>query len=306
MPPPASDFPASRPIFSNAYLLLAITTLLWGGNAIAARLAVGHISPMVLTAGRWFVVLVIIALFLRAPLREAMPVLRRHWLFALVMGMLGYTFFNALMYVAGHYTSAVNITLLQGSIPVSTMIGAYLVFGSRITWLQIIGILLTLVGVAVTASGGDPARLMALAFNFGDLLMVIASVLYAVYTVLLNKRPPMRALAFYCGMAIAAALASMPFLIAEILMDKSGLPTLRGWLILAYVAVGPSLISQILFMRAVELVGPARAGLFTNLTPVFGALLAVLILGEHFGWHHAVSMALVIGGIAIAEKGRSR
>lgn len=295
-----------RAALSNAYLLLIITTLLWGGNAIAARLAVGNISPMGLTAGRWFGVLLIIGLFFRRELAEAWPILRQRWKFALAMGMLGYTFFNALMYVAGHYTSAVNITLTQGAIPVATMIGAYFAYGTRITPLQILGAAIAIAGVAVTASGGDLARLAALEVNFGDALMLIASVLYAGYTVLLNKRPAMSGLAFYCGMAIAAALASLPFLVAEIALGKSFWPTMAGFAILVYVALGPSLISQLFFMRAVELVGPARAGLFTNLTPVFGAVLAVFLLGEPFGWHHGLSMALVLGGIAIAEVGRSR
>lgn len=291
---------------SNAYLMLVLTTLLWGGNAVAARLAVGNISPMALTAGRWFVVIIFIGFFLRRQLAEALPVLRQRWRFALLMGTLGYTAFNALMYVAGHHTSAVNITLVQGAIPVVTLIGAYFAYGTPITWVQVIGVIVTMLGVAVTASGGHLERLATLAFNFGDVLMLIASVFYAGYTVMLNKRPAISGLAFFCGMAIAAALVSAPLLIAEISAGRSFWPTMNGLLILVYVAIGPSLLSQIMFMRGVEIMGPARAGLFTNLTPVFGALLAVIVLGEPFGWHHALSMVLVLGGIAIAEIGRRR
>jgi len=291
-------------LYSNAYLLLAVTMLLWGGNAVAARLAVGEISPMVLTAGRWFLVIGFIAVFLGDRVREAWPVLRARWLFALAMGTFGYTVFNAMMYVAGHYTSAVNITLLQGAIPVCTLIGAYFAHGTRVTGVQAIGITLAVLGVAVTASGGHLDRLTSLAFNFGDLLMLIACALYGGYTVALRNRPAISGLAFFAGMAFAAALVSIPFLAAEIALGKAQWPGLKGMGILAFVAVGPSFLAQVFYMRGVELIGPGRAGLFANLVPVMGAGLAVVILGEPFGWHHAVSLALVLGGIAIAEKGR--
>ncbi len=297
--------PKISALYSNAYLLLACTMLFWGGNAIAARLAVGEISPMVLTAGRWLVVVIFIASFLRAEVREAWPVLKARWRFALAMGTFGYTVFNAMMYVAGHHTTAVNITLLQGSIPVFTLIGAYFAYRTPVRGMQMIGIAVTMLGVALTASGGHLERLASLAINFGDMLMLGACALYAGYTVALKKRPTISGLAFFAGMALAAALVSLPFLAAEIALGKAVWPGLKGLMILTFVAIGPSFLAQIFFMRAVELIGPGRAGLFANLVPVIGAVLAVIILGEPFGWHHAVSMVLVLGGIAIAERGRA-
>jgi drug/metabolite transporter (DMT)-like permease len=294
-----------RTLFLNPYLLLGCTMFFWGGNAIAARLAVGEISPMVLTTSRWLFVVVFIVVFLRKEIREALPVLRQRWRFALLMGTMGYTVFNAMMYVAGHYTSAVNITLLQGSIPIFTLIGAFFAYGTPVRTMQMIGIVVTLVGVALTASGGHLERLASLAINFGDMLMLIACALYAGYTVALKKRPAISGLAFFSGMAFAALMVSLPFLGVEMALGKSQWPGVKGMLILTYVAIGPSFLAQIFFMRAVELIGPGRAGLFANLVPVMGAVLAVLILGEPFGWHHALSMALVLGGIGIAEKGRA-
>lgn len=296
--------PKFHALYANPYLLLACTMVLWGGNAIAARLAVGEISPMLLTAGRWLVVVVILAVFLRGEIREAWPVLRQRWRFALLMGTFGYTVFNAMMYVAGHYTTAVNITLLQGSIPIFTLVGAFLAYGTPVHRVQMVGIAVTLLGVALTASGGDLRALAALAINFGDVLMVSACALYAGYTVALKKRPAISGLAFFSGMALSAAVISLPFLGAEIALGKVVWPGINGLMILLYVALGPSFLAQIFFMRAVELIGPGRAGLFANLVPVIGAVMAVVILGEPFGWHHAVSMVLVLGGIAIAEKGR--
>ncbi|MCA1998581.1 MAG: DMT family transporter [Hyphomicrobiales bacterium] len=292
-------------LFASPYPLLGITMLLWGGNAIAARLAVGEISPMVLTAGRWLIVALIIALFLRREVVEALPVLRARWRFALAMGTLGYTVFNAMMYVSGHYTSAVNLTLLQGAIPIFTLIGAFLAYRTPIRALQLVGIAVTMLGVVMTATHGHPERILDLALNLGDVLMVAACALYAGYTVALKQRPAISGLAFFAGMAFAALIVSLPLVIIEIALGKAVWPGWAGLTILVYVAIGPSFLAQVFFMRAVELIGPGRAGLFANLVPVIGAILAVLILAEPFGWHHAVSMALVLGGIAIAERGRS-
>lgn len=294
-----------RALYANPYVLLTCTMMFWGGNAIAARLAVDEISPMVLTAGRWVVVVAFIAVFLRKEVREAWPVLKTRWRFALLMGTFGYTVFNAMMYVAGHYTTAVNITLLQGAIPIFTLIGAFFAYGTPVRGVQMIGIAVTMIGVVLTASGGHLERLASLAINFGDVLMVSACALYAGYTVALKKRPAISGLAFFSGMAFAAAVISLPLLAIEISLGKAQWPGLNGLLILTYVAIGPSFLAQIFFMRAVELIGPGRAGLFANLVPVIGAVMAVALLGEPFGWHHAVSMALVLGGIAIAERGRA-
>lgn len=291
--------------YANAYLLLAVTMLLWAGNAIAARAAVGHVSPMVLTAGRWSIAGVVVLIFLRREIASALPALRANWRFTFVMGAFGYSVFSLMLYLAGHYTSAINIALVQGAIPIFTLIGAFVTFATPVYAVQAVGIVLTIVGVAVAASGGQIETLAALTFNAGDLLIIAASALYAGYTVSLKKRPAtIPALVFYAGMAAGAAISSVPLLAAEMALGATRWPDAKGLAILAYVSLGPSFLAQIFYMRAVELIGPGRTALFANLTPVIGAFLAVVLLGEPFGWHHALSMALVIGGISIAERGR--
>jgi drug/metabolite transporter (DMT)-like permease len=162
----------------------------------------------------------------------------------------------------------------------------------------------TLAGVAAIASGGDPNRLFALAFNAGDVLLIAACVLYAGYTQALRDRPPVSGFALFSGFATAALVASVPLAIGEMAIGQFQMPTAMGWALTAYAVLGPSFLSQIFYIRGVELIGPARAGLFINLVPVFGAVLAVLVLGEPFGLHHALSLVLVLGGIALAEWGK--
>jgi drug/metabolite transporter (DMT)-like permease len=111
-------------------------------------------------------------------------------------------------------------------------------------------------------------------------------------------------LVFFAALAAVAFVISVPLLVAEVMSGQGYWPTGKGWLILAYVALGPSFLAQLFFMRGVELIGPGRAGVFVNLVPVFAALLAVLILSEPFAWYHAMALALVLGGIALAEKGK--
>ncbi|MGJ3262393.1 MAG: DMT family transporter [Salinarimonas sp.] len=288
----------------RAYLFLTITALSWGGNAVAGRLAVGEISPMAFTALRWLMVVAILAPLARRDLVAHWPTIRAHWRRIALMAAIGFTAFNSLMYVAAHYTSAVNLTIIQGGIPVVVLVGALLVYGTRITPLQVAGMAVTLAGVAVVAAQGSLAALMALSFNPGDLLMMIACLAYAGYTLALRSRPAMPQLAFFTAMAAVAFLTSLPLLGAEIAMGRVLWPGLDGWLILAYVSLFPSLIAQLCFMRGVELLGPGRAGLFVNLVPVFGAMLAVAILAEPFRLYHAAALVLVLGGIALAERGK--
>jgi drug/metabolite transporter (DMT)-like permease len=109
-------------------------------------------------------------------------------------------------------------------------------------------------------------------------------------------------LVFFTVAAAFACLISLPLLAAEIAMGRFHVPTPAGWAILAFTVIGPSILSQLSFMRAIELIGPGRAGVFVNLVPVFAPILAVLLLGEPFGFYHAVALALVLGGIFIAER----
>jgi drug/metabolite transporter (DMT)-like permease len=298
-PPRASGL--SR-LLDQPYALLVLTTLAWGGNAVAGRMAVGEIGPMALTAGRWGLVLAVLGLFARRQVGAGLSRLRGQWRAALLMGTTGFTVFNALFYLAAHHTGAVNISIIQGSIPVLVMLGALLLHRTPVRPGQGLGMTMTLVGVALVASHGDLAALARLKLNIGDLFMLIACALYAGYTLALRGRTGIGGLSFFAGLAAAAFVTSLPLLAIEVATGRGGWPSAKGWAVLAYVALAPSFVAQVFYMRAVELIGPGRAGLFINLVPIFGALLAVLILAEPFGLHHAAALALVLAGIFVAER----
>lgn len=289
-------------LYDQPYVLLALTTLMWGGNAVASRLAIGQISPMVLTVLRWFVAIAILAIIGRGRLQADWPQLKARLGYLVMLGIIGLTAFNALMYVAAYSTSGVNLTIIQGAVPVFVLIGAYFAYRTQIRIVQGVGVLLTLAGLAVIASKGHLENLLGLKFALGDVLMVVASAFYAAYTVALQRRPAVSGLGLFTVLAGIACLTGLPLLAAEIATGHAYWPTLTGWLVLAYVAVFPSLLAQLFYMRGIDLIGPGRAGIFVNLVPVFGSALSVVILGEPFGWHQAIALMLVLGGIVWAQK----
>ncbi|RYF63656.1 MAG: DMT family transporter [Comamonadaceae bacterium] len=293
--------PLSEWFNSRAWLLLVFTTLIWGANAVAARLAVGEASPMFVTTARWVVCCCALGMTARREIALHWRALLPHWRFVTLMGTLGFTGFNALFYTAAHHTTAINIAILQGTIPVLVLAGSAWVYRTRITTLQVIGVTITLGGIVVIAAQGQLARVAQFAFNIGDVWMVVASLLYTFYALGLRRRPAVPAIVFFAATALVASLVSLPLLAAEVATGHFIVPTTRGLMLILFIGLLPSYVSQLTFMRAVTLIGPARAGVYLNLVPVFGPLLAVLVLGEPLATYHAVALALVLGGIWIAE-----
>jgi drug/metabolite transporter (DMT)-like permease len=288
-------------LWARPILLLAATAVMWAGNTVAGRLAVGHISPFALTFLRWAVVIAVLWPLYGREIRARWPDIRPTLPRIVAMAALGFTGFNALYYVAAHHTSAINMGILQGTVPVFVLVLAFLLQGTRASVLQIIGVLVTTIGVVVVATKGEPMRLVTLAFNAGDLALIVACLLYAFYTVGLKDRPSLTGPGFFTLLALIAALTSVPLLAYEIVSGAFFWPSLQGWIVALWVAIFPSCVSQLFFMRGVDLIGPSRAGVFVNLVPIFAAVLAVGLINEPFGWFHAAALVLVLGGIWLTQ-----
>lgn len=286
----------------RAYLLLTTTTLCWGANAVFGRLAVGEVSPMLLVSLRWFGAVLLLMVFANQHVRRDWPTLRRHLPFLAAMGGLGFTAFNALFYVAAHSTTAVNIGIIQGAIPVFVLIGAFVAYRTPVTRLQVAGVALTMVGVVTVGTGGSLERLATLTINHGDVLMIIAGAFYAGYAVGLRRRPAVSSLGLFTVLAGAAFVFSLPLTAVELALGQFQWPTTTGWVVAGLVTLMPSFLAQIFFIQGVALIGPGRAGAFINLVPVFASILAVLILREPFESFHAVALGLVLAGIWLSER----
>ena len=297
---------AGTAFFANPYLLLALTTLFWGGNAVAGKMAVGELSFLSLTFFRWLGALLLVLPFAWRPLMRDLPMIRRHFLLLFTLGAVGFSGFNLFMYWALTHTSVVNVVIEQAAIPVLIMLFNFVAFRLRVRALQIVGLLMALTGVVLTVTGGQPALLLQGKVNIGDAIMMLSALCYAIYSVGLRWRPPMHWLSFMLVLVFAATVVSGVFWLAEVSRTGVVMPTGKGWWLVAYVAFFPSLLSQLFFARGVDLIGANRAGLFINMVPIWGSLLAVMLLGEIFHWYHAAGLALVIGGIFLAERAARR
>ena len=287
-----------------AYISLVVAALCWGGNAVAGKLALGHVSPMTLTFLRWFLATTLIAAVSVPQLKRDWPIVRKNLPLLFFYGIIGYTLFNAMLYSAVQYTTVINVAIEQAGIPMLIFLLNFVFFRTGVSTAQIVGFAMTLGGVALTAAHGDLTTLLQLGLNRGDGLMLIAVAAYSVYTIFLRWKPPLDWRTLMAIPALGATLTAVPLLVWEGTQGAVQLPDNKGWLIAFYTAIFASLLAQILYIKGVAAIGANRAGLFINLVPVFGTLLSVALLGEHLQTFHVIALALALGGIAIAEKGR--
>lgn len=296
--------------------LLLLPPLLWASNAVVGRLVVGLIPPLLLNALRWSVALaLLLPLGWRAlgsaPARAA---LRRRWRYLTGLGVFGIASYNALQYVALTTTTAVNATLITAGGPVWMMLLGAWCYGERPRRRQWAGSALSIAGVLIVIARGDLRALAQVRFVAGDLLMLLASVIWAVYSWWLARPPAsMRApqrpdwdwaeflvvqMLFGIGwswlwVAGAAAAGASP-----------APPQWSAWTLLTvlYVAIGPSIVAYWSWGSGVVGAGPTLAAFFANLSPLFAALLSALVVGEAPQPHHALAFALIVGGIVVSSR----
>lgn len=297
--------PVKRGFFDLPYVLLVLTALFWSGNFIVARATHVDVPPIGLAFWRWFGSLAVVLPFAWRPLRRDWPVIRRHWRIIVALAAIGVASFNTLVYLGLQTTTAINAVLLQSAIPVSIVAFAYLLFGTTVRPIQAGGILLSLTGVVTIVGRGDLDIIHGLAFNHGDLLVFAAVVLWALYSVLLRKRPQLHPLSFLTiTIAISVPLlaplyAWEHFTVRPMHFDRSTLAAV------GYVAIFPSVLAYMFYNRGVDLIGANRAGTFIHLMPLFGSIMAILFLGESFHLYHAIGIAMILGGITLAVRSRT-
>ncbi|NMA97014.1 MAG: DMT family transporter [Phyllobacteriaceae bacterium] len=292
-------------ILNQPYLLLILAPLFWGGNLIAAKLVVGEIDPYMLLAARCVLATLVIIPFAWKALQKDWAVVKANWLALMAFGAVGYALFNGLLYIGVQTTSGVNAAIVQASLPMLILACNFIFFRVKARWLQIVGVLLAIFGVLLTATHGDASRILSLDFNLGDLFVILACFAYTGYTLALRFRPKMDLMSFmavsFSGAAITAVIMLFLFRDAGAEIARLGSAPLSVWLVIAYVAIFPSMFSQVAYARGVELVGANRAAPSHNLIPVFGTLGSVIILGEALQLYHFTAAALIIAGIVLAE-----
>lgn len=282
----------------TVYLLLVLVMLLWSGNSIVARALHEQLPPFTLAFLRWTGASLIMVPIAWRYIRADRAMIRQHWGVILLLGMVGVGSFNAFMYSGLQYTTAANSLLVQAAIPALVLLLDRLLFRTRPRLAQIAGCIVAAAGVAVIFFRADPAALATLSFNRGDALVLCAVILWSLYTVLLRLRPRINGLSFLALTIVIGMLAMAPFAAVE-LQTRSVILSPGAYAGIAYVTIFPSIIAYFLFNWSVEQIGAGDAGQVINLQPLFGALLAALILGEPLHLYHIGGMALILLGIAI-------
>jgi drug/metabolite transporter (DMT)-like permease len=293
-------------ITNQPYLLLCITALCWAGNAIAGRLAAGHIPPVTLSFLRWSLAFLIVLPFAWKHLVRDWPMIRARLGIMVVLSLTGIGIFNTMQYTALQYTQALNTLLLQSAGPLFVAVWSLLLLGVRLTLAQAIGVLVSMTGVLVILLKGDVTAISGITFNKGDLIFTAAIVVFGFYSALTQKRPAIHNLSFLSFTFACGAACLIPLLIWELYSRPVMELDVSNLLTLFYVAVFPSTIAYLCFNRGVQLIGANRAAPFFHMVPVFGSVLAIVLLGEHPQLFHVIGFALVLAGVFVASRKQSR
>jgi len=283
------------------WLLAALPPLFWAGNFVVARAVHADIPPIALSFWRWTSALLILLPFAWSGLHRQWPLLRRHWPVLTLLAVLGITNYNSLSYQGLQHTSATNGVLLSSATPVVILALSFLLLGQAVKPRQLLGILLSLLGVVVIATEGRPGRLADLALNQGDLWILSAGLDWALYSVCLRWRPAALEPLTFLAAIIAIGLIPLAGLYAwDLAQGNSFAINATNMTAIGYVALFPSVLAYIFWNRAVNEMGANRTGQYMHLMPAFGALLAMLLLGERLLWYHGAGVALIAGGIVFA------
>lgn len=289
-------------LWSRAYLLLTMTALFWAGNSIVGRAARDLVPPAALSFWRWSLALMLLLPLAWPHLRRDWPVLRANWLIMLLLGALGIGAFNTMLYTGLQTTTALNGMLIQSAQPALILIVGALVMKDRTNARQIAGVMVSLAGVLVIIGRGDAQLLLALRLNVGDAIIAVAVVLWALYSVLLRRRPPVHPLSFLAASIMIGVVVIAPIYAAELWRGRLIVPSPGSALAIAYVSIFPSFLAYLFFNRGVELIGSAATGQYMNVIPLMGAGLAMLFLGEALHLFHVIGLVLVVAGIFVAGR----
>jgi len=293
---------ALRWLNNQPYLLLSLTSLFWAGNIVLARYVAGHVPPLTLSCIRWIGSFILLWPFARPHFRKDWPALRARWPLLLVLSVTGFAVNNALSYWGLQYTEALNALLIQSSGPLFVALWSLALFGVRLTLFQLAGILTSLLGVLTILLRGDFSALASIRFNAGDLMVAGALLAFGLYSALMPRRPVTHQLSLIACTIGCGAVLLLPFSIWEYASGVTLKLDLLTLATLAYAMIFPSALAYLFFNRGIALIGPNRAAPFFHLMPVFGSVLAIVLLGEEPRLFHLVGYILVLGGVIIASR----
>ncbi|MBJ6798684.1 DMT family transporter [Geomonas propionica] len=283
------------------YLLLTLSALIWSGNFVISRAMNNVIPPAGFVFWRWVVALIVLLPVVLPRLREQWPIVRANLPLVGISGLFGVTLFNFLIYTAMHSTTAINAALVNSAIPIFIIMFARIFYGQRVMLRQHAGIALSLVGVAAIILRGNPARILTLSFNRGDLLVLLAAIVWALYSVAIKRYPQgLNPFVFLFCMTVCGLVLLIPFYGYEISQGHLMTWNLPTILSILYVGVLASVVAFTAWNHGLRVVGPHVGGQFVHLMPAFSTIMAVAFLGERLQSFHVAGIVLIFAGIICA------
>ena len=282
-----------------AYALPMIAVLIWSLNITVTRYVAEFISPISISFYRWLIAFVLMSPFVLLSVWKYRTEIRQHaWQFA-VLGACGMVFYQGLAYSAAHYTTATNMGIINAFTPIFTIFISIFILKEMPTRYAVIGGILSFLGLLYVMSQGNLQSLMHLAGHWGDLLMILAVFLYAFYGVFLKKWQIQIPLLTSLYVQIAFALLfHLPFVFVL------GLDAINSQNVgsVLYAGVFPSIVAPLVWMMAVQYIGPNRTSIFMNVMPIGTALIAYFWLNEAWTIYHTIGGVIILLGIALAQK----
>ncbi len=277
--------------------------LFWSGNFVLGRGIRSLIPPVSLNFWRWLGALIILLPFGVPRIRRQKTLILRHWKFLFLMGIPSIAIFNAFIYTALQSSTTTNTVLVNALVPVFIALTAWLIFGERLGLRQVAGVLISLTGLLFIVTQGEFAILKNLAFAHGDLWTLGAGIAWALYSVMLRRRPAGIDSIAFLTMIVAFGLAVMlPFYLWEFAVKGGFDLSAASVAAILYVCLFPSVLSFIFWNSGVARVGANHAGIFFHLMPVFSILLAVILLDERLHLFHLSGMVMIFTGIALTTR----
>ena len=287
---------------AGPYLLTAVAPLCWAGNFVLARGVVDIIPPVSFAFWRWTLALVILLPFTWRQAWRDWPRVSESWKIMAVLSILGVSFFNTMVYTAVHTTTAINAAMIQTTMPAVIILATLAIFKERVSGVQILGVAVCIIGAFIIILRGRWQTLLGMSFAPGDILMMGAVVLYALYSALLRQRPAIHPLSFLIYTFGFGIIFLLPLYIWELSAGATVRLNLPVILSTLYVALFPSIVAYFCWNRGVEVLGANRTGLFINLLPVFASILAILFIGETLQAFHVIGMGLIFGGMVLFNR----
>jgi len=288
---------------ASAFTFLALANLFWAGNWVLGRALRDAFDPISLNFYRWAIAVVVLAPFALPGLAAKREVIRRHAGILALLALLSVSIFQSLVYLGLQSTTAVNAVLINCSGPLFILLSAWLIDGERATLRQLAGFLVSVAGILVILSRGEPAALLQLELRSGDAWIVLALAIWGVYSVLLKRRPAeLGGVHFLFVLSAAGVLFLAPAFAFQVRQAPPRLPTMPEALAVLYVGLAASVGAFLFWNRGVAVVGANAAGFTLYLLPTFGTLLAIAFLGETFGAFHALGIATIVAGVILATR----